>query len=87
VCSSDLWKNLTLLGGQMVLLLSGAAGEVMPAWDEFGGEELLWCAFLGAGLRLNQRFGFCLRAGAGRDPAADGGRVVPFISFDMGALR
>jgi NTE family protein len=81
------WKNLTILGGQMIFLLSGAAGEVMPAWDEFSREELLWCASLGAGLRLNKQFGFCLRAGAGRDPAAEGGRVVPFISFDIGALR
>jgi NTE family protein len=81
------WKNLTLLGGQMIFLLSGAAGEVMPAWDEFDREELFWCASFGAGLRLNKQFGFCLRAGAGRDPAADSGRVVPFISFDMGALR
>jgi NTE family protein len=81
------WKNLTLLGGQMAFLLSGAAGEVVADWDEFSSEDLLWCAFLGAALRLNKRFGFCLRAGAGRDPAADSGRVVPFISFDIGALR
>jgi NTE family protein len=81
------WKNLTLLGGQIVFLLSGAAGEVMAAWDQFNREDLLWCASLGAGLRLNKRFGFCLRAGAGRDPATDRGRAVPFISFDMGALR
>jgi NTE family protein len=81
------WKNLTLLGGQMIFLLSGAAGDVMTAWDKFNREELLWCVSLGAALRLNKRFGFCLRAGAGRDPAADGGRVVPFISFDMSALR
>jgi NTE family protein len=81
------WKNLTLLGGQMIFLLSGAAGEVMNAWDEFGREKIIWCVSLGAGLRLNKRFGFCLRAGAGRDPAAESGRAVPFISFDLGALR
>jgi NTE family protein len=81
------WRNLTPLGGQMVFLLSGAAGELMAGWDEFNREDLLWCASLGAGLRLNKRFGFCLRAGAGRDPAADSGRAVPFISFDIGALR
>jgi hypothetical protein len=80
-------ENLTLFGGQMVFLLSGAAGEVMAAWDGFDPQELLWCASLGAGLRLNKRFGVCLRAGAGRDPAADSGRAVPFISFDVGALR
>jgi NTE family protein len=81
------WENLTLLGGQMVFLLSAAAGELMSGWDEFALRDLLWCASLGAGLRLNTRFGFCLRAGAGRDPAADSGRAVPFISFDIGALR
>jgi NTE family protein len=81
------WKNLTLLGGQMIFLLSGAAGELAAGWDDFSREDLLWCASLGAALRLNNRFGFCLRAGAGRDPAADRGRAVPFISFDIGALR
>jgi NTE family protein len=81
------WKNLTLLGGQVVFLLSGAAGELMAGWDEFDPGELLWCASFGTALRLNKGFGFCLRAGAGRDPAADSGRAVPFISFDIGALR
>jgi NTE family protein len=81
------WKNLTLLGGQMIFLLSGAAGELTAGWGEFSREGLLWCASLGAALRLNNRFGFCLRAGAGRDPAVDRGRAAPFISFDIGALR
>jgi NTE family protein len=81
------WRNLTLLGGQMVFLFSGAAGELMSGWDGLSREDLLWCASLGAALRLTGRFGFCLRAGAGRDPAAASGRVVPFISFDIGALR
>jgi hypothetical protein len=80
-------KNLTLLGGQMLFLLSASTGKVMDGWDEFRTEELLWCASLGTGLRLNKRFGFCIRAGAGRDPATDNGRAVPFISFDVGALR
>jgi NTE family protein len=78
------WKALTLLGGQMLFSLSAAAGELMASdWEDFRPGALVWCASLGAGLRLGKKTGVSLRAGAGGEKLR---RAAPFVSFDLGTM-
>jgi NTE family protein len=78
------WKNLTILGGQMLFSLSGVVGQITDDWRDFPGKPLLWNASVNAGLRLGETFGLRVQAGAGR---SSGGRVAPFLSVDIGSFR
>jgi NTE family protein len=77
------WKNMTILGGQMVLSLSAAAGETMDSWDEFNTDRIIWNGSFNIGLQLNKAFGMQFRAGAGGTGSQ---RAAPFIALDIGSF-
>jgi NTE family protein len=75
------WKNLSVLGGQLILSLSASAGELFNELDHFTFDSLIWNASLNIGLRLRNNFGFLLRVGAG---SAGSDRPRIFLAFDIG---
>ena len=77
------WKNLSILGGQLLFSTSFSAGELVNEFEEFKLENMIWAASFNTGLRLKNNFGLQLRIGAGRkgsDPPA------PFLAFDLGQV-
>ena len=75
------WKNLVILGGQLVFSLSVSAGELLDEWPDFSFKNLIWKSSLNTSLRLKNNFGLLLRAGAGSNGY---NRPSPFIAFDIG---
>jgi NTE family protein len=78
------WKNMTILGGQLVLSVSAAAGQVVHEWRQFSFNDLTWNAAFNTGLRMGKTFGLRLKAGAGSYSSKS---VTPFFSIDIGAFR
>ena len=75
------WKNLVILGGQLVFSLSVSAGELLDEWKNFSLESIIWNASFNTGLRLKNDFGLIFRAGAGSNGYSP---PAPFIAFDIG---
>ena len=75
------WKNLVILGGQLIFSLSVSAGELLDEWPDFSIKNITWKTSLNAGLRLKNNFGLLFRAGAGSNGYE---RPSPFIAFDIG---
>jgi NTE family protein len=78
------WKNITVLGGQLVLSVSGAAGLAASEWQQVSFNDFIWNASLNAGIRIGDTFGLRLRAGAG---SYSPNPIAPFLSIDIGAFR
>ncbi|GHV49231.1 hypothetical protein AGMMS49579_00670 [Spirochaetia bacterium] len=78
------WENITVLGGQLVFSVSGAAGLVTAEWRQFSFNDLIWNASLNAGIRIGKTFGLRLKAGAGSYSPRP---IAPFLSIDIGAFR
>ncbi|AEF81221.1 patatin-like phospholipase family protein [Leadbettera azotonutricia] len=77
------WKNLTILGGRMILSLSVAAGETTASWDEYKMDRIVWNGSFNMGIQLNKSFGLQFRAGAG---GVGSQHAAPFISLDIGSF-
>ena len=75
------WKNLSILGGQLITSLSFSAGELLNEWEDFSLDDIIWNASLNIGVRIKNNFGLLLRFGAGVDIS---GSIMPFIAFDIG---
>jgi len=75
------WKNLIILGGQLIFSVSASAGELLDKWNDFTFENLIWNASFNTGLRLKNNYGLLFRAGAGKNGQD---QSSPFISFDIG---
>lgn len=77
------WENLTILGGQMLLSVSGSIGEVAMDYTDFTVKGMQWNASVNAGIRITDRFGIMCRFGAGTAESS----VMPFLSLDFGTIR
>lgn len=77
------WENLTIMGGQMLLSVSGSIGEVAMDYTDFTVKDIQWNASVNAGIRLTDRFGIMCRFGAGTSERS----VMPFLSLDFGTIR
>jgi NTE family protein len=78
------WKNLSILGGQILFSISASAGQITDEWRQFSLPDLIWNAAGSAGLRLGKTFGLRFQPGAGSSAA---GRVEPFLAIDIGSFR
>ena len=77
------WQNLTIMGGQLFISLSGSLGEVAMDYTDFTVKGMQWNASLNAGVRINKGFSVMCRFGAG----TVNNRVLPFLSMDFGGIR
>lgn len=77
------WQNLTILGGQLFISLSGSLGEVAMDYTDFSVKGIQWNASLNTGVRINKGFSIMCRFGAG----TVNGRVLPYLSMDFGGIR
>ena len=77
------WNQLTILGGQAFLGISGAAGNIWDDFDDIGFSNLVWRSSFDAGIRITDIFGVIIRCGAGKTR----GNIQPFISLDIGNIR
>lgn len=77
------WQNLTILGGQLFISVSGSIGEVAMDYTDFNLSDIQWNASLNAGIRINKGFSITCRFGAG----TTGNSVMPFLSMDFGSIR
>jgi NTE family protein len=77
------WDNVTILGGQIIVSTSVSVGELALRYEDFTWEDMCWSASCNVGVRINKAFGMQMRFGAG----SSGQVVMPFISFDIGAIR
>jgi NTE family protein len=78
------WENLTILGGQLIVSFSAAAGQLLNEWKDFAFNKLMWNASLNIGLRFLNNFGVLLRIGAGSNSTYP---VMPFLAFDIGQIK
>lgn len=77
------WQNLTILGGQMFISLSGSIGEVAMDYTDFSVEKIQWNTSLNAGIRIGDIFSIMCRFGAGTTSDS----ISPFLSLDFGTIR
>jgi len=75
------WKNLIILGGQLIFSVSASAGELLNEWTDFTFGSMIWNVSFNTGLRIRNNFGILLRLGAGSNGFTG---PKPFISFDVG---
>lgn len=77
------WQQLTILGGQLFLALSGGFGDVLMKYTDFNVKHLDWYGAFNTGLRITRNFGILIRFGAGTFQNT----IAPFISLDIGNIR
>lgn len=77
------WQNLTIMGGQMFISVSGSIGEVAMNYTDFSVSGIQWNASLNAGIRINNSFSIMCRFGAGTTDDS----IMPFLSLDFGSVR
>ncbi|GHV92697.1 hypothetical protein AGMMS50268_32000 [Spirochaetia bacterium] len=78
------WKNLTVLGGQLIFSVSGAAGEIVSDWRQISLNNLVWNASFNVGLRMGKTYGLRFRGGAGSFSPRP---IAPFFAIDIGSFR
>lgn len=86
------WKQLTILGGDLILTLNGSVGNVTETFTEMipsDSEEneinpILWTGGAGIALKIKSAFSIYLRFGAASTMEKS---VTPFFSMDIGSIN
>ena len=89
------FKQLTILGGELLVRLEGTCGNIgytykqlLPIEENYSNiltkTPFMWSASLGAGIRIKEIFSVLLRAGYG---CTEDGSLTPFFTIDIGTFR
>lgn len=76
------WSQLTILGGDAIIRLSGTVSSVVNEWSDLF-PQMQWTGSAGFGIKIKDSYSAMLRAGAARSIS---GNVVPFMALDIGSI-
>ncbi len=77
------WKNLTILGGQVIFRFMASYGNVIYDWnDSF--KNVLWNTSFGAGVKIKEGLSIFIRGGVGSTKTQE---LTPFFAMDLGSIR
>ena len=77
------WKNLTILGGQVIFRVMASCGNVIYNWDEMF-QNMLWNTGIGAGVKIKEGLSIFIRGGIGSTKTQE---LTPFFAMDIGSIR
>ena len=93
------WNQLTILGGEAFLRLTGTFGNVVDSWTRFFPmndkdrmlSPLIWTASAGFGVKIKDGLDFYLRVGVASNPEHSSLQTnqnpIPFMALDFGSVK